>query len=848
MRKGTGPRNIATVALLAAAVLVGLPPAVPPLFVAVTPFEGATVYAAGSGGRESHLATEWRRWSDRATWATGELPKAGAQVRIPKGTTVLLDVSPPPLGSLHIDGALVFEDKNLELTSSAIMVHGRMQVGTADRPFRSRAVITLAGKVTAKTPGHAGSKALAVLGGVLDLHGEPRGPSWTRLARTAQKGASQLVLERPVDWKPGGLIVVASTDFNPFQAEEAVVKAVRGNVVTLDGHLAYPHWGERQTLDEVTVDERAEVGLLSRNIVVQGDKGSADTGVGGHVMIMEGSLARIQWTEFFRMGQKKQLGRYAVHFHMAGDASGSYVRYNSIHHSFNRCLTIHGTHGVLAQSNVAYDTIGHCYFLEDGIETQNVLEGNLGLVTRAAAEKEGLLPSDVTPATFWITHPSNVFRGNVAAGSQGFGFWFAMPAHPTGRSKSEKNDREIWPRRTPLGEFHSNVAHSNDDSGLFIDGEGEDHDFNYTPRRNQVPPPEGQEDSPPVVAAFTDFAAYKNRQRGLWLRGEHLLVNGTRLADNAIGATFASTDTFIQDSLIVGETANKGTAESGEAVGHDGRTLPMPDNPAFPIRGFEFFWEHVGARRVTFVNFRPNGKRQASGLGYLLDNPYGINVRNFAEGVRFVNANQVYLVKPNPKTDGDKFAVFYDKDGSVTGTPGAHVVVNNPFMITSDCARRAAWNANVCQGTSYGRVSFNAEFETPTVIGPLIVRRDDTGSQSELVGFEEEGKPSTFFQTLVMFGKTYRVQWKGSGPPHLSISIEFGRAGEWLRLALPYRARRLEIYRNGDDSQLLMRASSLAELDASQGEKYYTDGQFLYIKVAVQEGEEGGVALDIYRR
>jgi len=39
---------------------------------------------------------------------------------------------------------------------------------------------------------------------------------------------------------------------------------------------------------------------------------------------------------------------------------------------------------------VGYNTLGHCFFLEDGNEQDNVLTHNLGLVTKAGS----LLPSD----------------------------------------------------------------------------------------------------------------------------------------------------------------------------------------------------------------------------------------------------------------------------------------------------------------------------------------------------------------------------------------------------------------------------------------------------------------------
>jgi hypothetical protein len=93
-------------------------------------------------------------WSDPATW-DGAVPAAGDVVSIPEGRTVLLDVSPPPLGGLTIDGALIFADQDLDLQTEWIVVRGRLQVGTPERPFIHRAVITLRDDV----PGSGGSAA-----------------------------------------------------------------------------------------------------------------------------------------------------------------------------------------------------------------------------------------------------------------------------------------------------------------------------------------------------------------------------------------------------------------------------------------------------------------------------------------------------------------------------------------------------------------------------------------------------------------------------------------------------------------------------------------------------------------
>ena len=115
---------------------------------------------------------------------------------------------------------------------------------------------------------------------------------------------------------------------------------------------------------------------------------------------------------------------------------------------------------------------------------------------------EQLLPSDVAPATFWITNPDNTYRGNVAAGSQGFGFWFALPVSPTGLSTASA----LRPRETPLREFTDNVAHSNRNTGLNVDHgpklDGTTETAHYSPR--QVP---GDNKSPLVTAYFRNFTS-----------------------------------------------------------------------------------------------------------------------------------------------------------------------------------------------------------------------------------------------------------------------------------------------------------------------------------------------------
>lgn len=717
-----------------------------------------------------------------------------------------------------------------------------------------------------------GTKVLGVMGGTLELHGEPR-RGWTRLAQSAPAGATQISVLDASDWRVGDRIVLASTDYNPRQAEVRTIQAISGNTLTLDAPLKYPHFGEIS----YGVDQRGEVGLLSRNILIRGDDSSSSSGFGGHIMAMMGSSMRVSGVELYRMGQRNLLARYPIHWHLMGRAAGQYIKHSSIHETFNRCVTVHGTSEVEVVGNVAYNALGHCYFLEDGAETKNLIEGNLGILTRKpdpAKGEEGVVPTDKTPATFWITHPDNIVRNNVAAGSDHIGFWYALPENPTGLSATTT----IWPRRTPLAEFSGNVAHSNW-NGLMVDrGPNKDtleaEPTNYNPRSNPSNPSNNNTDNPPVVAEFKAFTAYKNRGNAAWLRGVNHKVIGAKLADNAIGVTFASSDSTLEDSLLVGDSANKGFPENWEFRGADGRSLPRPwaasnngpikDN--FPIRGFEFYDGKIGFRNVEFVNFQPlqiqnaqggqTATREAGAMSYLRFTSFAIDSRNFAEGARFTNAKPVYLPpRPEPTSeeisrdqsaDGYRGSVFIDTDGSVSGRPGHAVVLNNPFLLDTNCEIRADWNAGVCN-YSYGR--FYIINQSGGSIAPVsLTRQDGSNPVFRMWGSPKEGDNTNFGATVIK-GRSYTLGLGGSTPNQLRLRFDDSQPGDQISVAMPYSGEPF-IYRDYwiDNRNKLLKAASRDEFDSSSGDKYWLEAGLLWVKLVMrnQPGREWAV-LDICR-
>src|SRR5690606_25259100 len=65
------------------------------------------------------------RWSDPAAWPGGKVPGEGDAVTIERGTEVVLDVDPPALRSLTIDGKLSFSnDLDIGLETEWIYLRG----------------------------------------------------------------------------------------------------------------------------------------------------------------------------------------------------------------------------------------------------------------------------------------------------------------------------------------------------------------------------------------------------------------------------------------------------------------------------------------------------------------------------------------------------------------------------------------------------------------------------------------------------------------------------------------------------------------------------------------------------
>jgi hypothetical protein len=245
---------------------------------------------------------------------------------------------------------------------------------------------------------------------------------------------------KSLDWAVGEEIVIAPTTYSGRDAEQRTIKEITNvdsnPVIKFDGPLLTKHYAGVQNFGAESIEMRAEVGLLTRNVKFQGDPEHSPDNQYGAVIIChspgdESTICRIDGVELTMVGQAFILGSYPIHFHMIGTVHKSYVRNNAIHHSFNRATTIHGVHYLRVQNNVAYHTMGHTIFIEDAVESKNLIEGNLILDVRRSWS---LLNTDQTPASIWITNPDNIIRNNHAGGSDRYSYWYDLQETAIGPS------------------------------------------------------------------------------------------------------------------------------------------------------------------------------------------------------------------------------------------------------------------------------------------------------------------------------------------------------------------------------------------------------------------------------
>lgn len=267
--------------------------------------------------------------------------------------------------------------------------------------------------------------------------------------------------------------MIASSSYEPSEAEIRTIIAhdTSTGVITLSAPLMYGHvihkFLSEEDISESNGDQwwseggslAPEVGLLSRNIVIQGgeeeDEPLEFNHYGCRILVSQyrnnagvqysGSL-RMDFVEIRHCGQGGYFSprdpRYSIAFRNNFDSSeDSYVRRCSIHHGYNTGVGIHTSNGIEISDNVLYRTTDSS--IKVGGANNSILD-NLALLTSTVQPNR---PKDNHavdfPATFDVDQ-RNLLTGNAAAGTNRISFRYGGEHCHSNRQPKINNEVQIF--------------------------------------------------------------------------------------------------------------------------------------------------------------------------------------------------------------------------------------------------------------------------------------------------------------------------------------------------------------------------------------------------------------------
>lgn len=615
-------------------------------------------------------------------------------------------------------------------------------------------------------------------GATLQLHGAERSTTWTTLDAPVANGDTSMTVVEADDWDSDDEIIIASTDFDPAQAQSTWIDSVTAGVgadsITVISGMT-EHWsgqlgGSLAGVPDVFAS--AEVALLSHNVKVFSPDWSDTPNLypvcgndafwakGAEIKIArhggDAPLVEIENIEVFNAGKFGSLGHYPIHFHHGGDMLGSYVRGVSVHGSSNRAIVLHGTQRVEIADNVVNDIVGHAYYLERSGQhdtKHNWLSDNLGMGIFDCNPLDVLSVGSSGAAVFYFEDPRNSFVGNVAAGSQFAGFYYAQSSStdslvPDASTDNwymcgdDEIDYTLTVPAAPLdtgGFSYANVWYDDDQyeawgyAALGAPPECEGAFAHNTAHSTQNGLYANEHRN--TFLRIVDFTAYKNAQRATMIknRGATEMVrlmaadNGSAVwpASHAYHAWYAPSYLVI-DSNIVGASANVGdpvfyTADEATI----GRSIPN-DQTGYDIYGIEVYEGRLHVADTYLQEFPPAppvAPRHVAAFGRHRAFPfYSNNVDNSVRSVAIAAGSQpLFFEDPgfrengNPVTDAAGYVsvMLQDLDGSLgTGVRSTFVAADD-FIIPGQIAAPAPYltflpNANAYfiedDDVTYGQV------------------------------------------------------------------------------------------------------------------------------------------------
>ncbi|CAF3424464.1 unnamed protein product [Rotaria sp. Silwood1] len=306
---------------------------------------------------------------------------------------------------------------------------------------------------------------------------------------------------------------------------------------------------------------------------------------------------------------------------------------------------------------------------EDGVETGNILNGNLAVFVRTSSS---LLNEDVTPAAFWVTNPNNIVVNNAVAGGTHFGYWYRMLRTPDGPSFAMYPN--YCPYRRQFGRFFNNSVHSVGRFGVWIFPE-----YSPTVAGNCW-------NDAPYQAIFDGLISWKNSKGFEWVMSSSIQIRNTIVFDNydtglrcVTAINHQATNLPNLRATFYNETRGSSVINS-IIIGDSG----VSGNPIVPTEGgLVVMWDRgLRVRNVSFINFSSSNTQAIYGpfiTGRCIVYCGGW-LTKFSQ-LSFTNvANRGNFRWPY---DG----LYQDEDGSLSNVSGTIILAPDGLWNTSNACR-----------------------------------------------------------------------------------------------------------------------------------------------------------------
>jgi len=674
-----------------------------------------------------------RKWSNATQWPNKKLPKKGDSVLVPSTWNLQLDIDPPSLGTLTIQGKLAFDGAST-LTAEKILVLGTLEAGTEGQPFENTAQIHL-----------AGANSLLQVTGKIELIGKSKN-SKAKLRKTVQAGSTQIQVEGDVSqWLKGDQILITPSRQNPLEYDLTTIKAIQGNVITLDSSLDFFHSGEIYDTGAPLfgeIDMRAEVLLLTRNIQIQGT-----------TAIKNGATFVLDHVNFDSCS-KKTVETPVLDL----DSVDSGVIAGSV---FSNCLGWGVKFSQTKDTNFADNIIFNVQDYGLAIGENNTaldIQDNSIVLVKSTEKYQNTAVSQTSSAVYFAGCDDNdvTLLNNVASGCQNLCYSINFSKCKNGAF------------------FKNNTAYSSNIGFLA---------FNI------------QSTALELTESFTAF----QNSIGVATNVQNVTLSGLRLADNSNSLLlYGSNSLQLTDSFFAGFGNSRDIADCSNSYGIiigqsppgiDGEESCQSQNQNYDLG------DHLAILENNyFSNFKKSDcadHRLFKVQQNLAENMPLIQVKKSKstevdrDSIVFFNTTSITNSQCNGfECSGIYNALLQDLDGSLTNNPGVptEIIPNNIGVVSQSCDFNEAIDGYICSSDNFGILTFKSSSSSlrTQVASPAQISSSTNEDHSFLnlispLNLCSASDDVNQYTSIVEFGSTYNLSFENSFSPNtLNFSLSGG--------------------------------------------------------------------------